>query len=343
LSFQEYPEPSIDSSQVRVETLYSGISHGTEMNVYRGTAPFFVKRWDPRRRIFLRGKVSWEYPMSYGYEQVCRVVETGRDIDEVKIGDILCASYGHQTSAVLTGREIKSSKSALEAHFIPPDIEPIFGVFRVLSSVALNGVHNSGVRLGDNIAIFGLGVLGLLVVQFARLSGAKTIIGVDFLEKRLRLAERLGADLVLNPQRISDIGGEINKATNGGVDIAFEASGSYKALHEAVRSCARRTKVIALGWYQNRGNDLLLGEEFHHNEIRIIPNLALPKDGEQRWCWSRIVETFFDLIRKGRIGVKELITHALPFDEAPEVFNLINEHPEEVVKCILTFENYTKP
>jgi 2-desacetyl-2-hydroxyethyl bacteriochlorophyllide A dehydrogenase len=337
VGFEEYPEPQMGPQQICVETLYSGISHGTEMNVFRGTAPFFSKKWDPKYDIFLKEESSWKYPVSYGYEEVCKVTEVGENVSKVKVGDIICAAYGHQTTAVLNADRLNASSFSLDGSLIPKGIDPVLGIFHLLANVAFNGVRKASTTLGDKVAVFGLGVIGLLTIQFSKLSGADPVIAVDLIDKRLELAEKLGADIILNP-RIDDVALEIKKTTDGGTDVVFESSGSIRALHEAVRSCRYGSKAIALGWYQGGAGDLFLGEEFHHNNISIIcARGGLPSAVGRRWDWTRINNTVFHLVSKGKLELKELVTHKFPFNDAAAAYELIDKHPEHVIKCVLEF------
>jgi len=339
VGFEQYPEPQLGVNEIRVETLYSGISHGTEMNVYRGTAPFFQKRWNAKYGVFLKETSSWQYPITYGYEEVCRVVEIGGVKGHLHSGDLICSAYGHQSTGILHKRGLKTESFPLNGSIIPRGIDPIVGVFHLVANVVLNGVHKAGVKLGDQIAVFGLGVMGLLAVQLSKQSGADHVIAVDLIDERLKLAEKLGADVILNPGT-EDAALEIKKITHGGTDIAFESSGSVKALHEAIRSCRYGSKVVAIGWYQKGATDLLLGEEFHHNDISIVCARAGPPPAPERdWDCVRLSETFFRLVSKGRLKVKELITHEFPFDEAPKAYRLIDENPEQVIKCVLRFNS----
>src|SRR5215217_6311920 len=100
----DHEDVPLGAGDVRVRTLYSGISAGTELTAYRGSNPYLAKRWDPDRRLFLSGEqTSLEYPVEgWGYEEAGRVVEVGPDVGSVREGDVIYGTWGHRTSAVLS-------------------------------------------------------------------------------------------------------------------------------------------------------------------------------------------------------------------------------------------------
>src|SRR5262245_44183435 len=92
----EYAEPELDPNQVRLRTLYSGISAGTELNQYRGVSPYLTKRWDSTRNLFMQGDTSQAYPLNtWGYEEAGEITELGAAVSRVKQGDIIWGTWGH--------------------------------------------------------------------------------------------------------------------------------------------------------------------------------------------------------------------------------------------------------
>ena len=100
-----------------------------------------------------------------------------------------------------------------------PPIQSSAGIFTSLARVALNAVHDARIKVGDNVAVFGLGTIGLMVVQLAKLSGANKVFAVDLIDKRLRKAEEYA--VVAPNANVVDASVEIKKRTGGkGVDVA---------------------------------------------------------------------------------------------------------------------------
>jgi threonine dehydrogenase-like Zn-dependent dehydrogenase len=214
-------------------------------------------------------------------------------------------------------------------------LEPIQGIFSQIGAIALNGVLDAGIRIGEWVAVFGLGTVGLICVQLAKLSGAR-VIACDPLAPRRALATSLGADLAVEAR---DAAERIKEASGGGADVSIEASGSPAALHEAIRGAAFQGTVVALGFYQGEARGLCLGEEFHHNRIRVVSSQigAVQPELSARWSRQRLVRTVMDLQKDGRLRLRELITHRVPFRRAGEIYRLLVEDPAAVIQAVLCF------
>src|SRR5690606_38325516 len=222
-------------------------------------------------------------------------------------------------------------------------------------------MRDGGVKLGDRVAIFGLGAIGLVAVQLARLAGASTVIAVDPLENRRGLAKVYGADVVLDPtahggdaglairmltadgdpadppkgDRI--IGGyseDLTQISNLGVDVAVETSGNIPALHQAIRSTRFGGTVCVVSFYGRDASGLLLGEEFHINRLNLVSVRAqsLPMRDAPGWTLERMVRLSLDWMIDGRIRTDGIITPIVPFDESTDAYRMIDERPWESIK-----------
>lgn len=329
----EAPARSLAPDEVRIRTLLSGISAGTELAFYRGTNPYLAKRWDPALRLFVAGQgQSVEYPLTtWGYEEVGEVVETGAEARDVPLGTRVFGTWGHRS-------EHTAPATLARRQQLPSDADPVRGIFSHIGPIALNGVLDSQVRVGENVAVFGLGVVGQLVAQLLRRSGAR-VIGVDPVEQRRTMAERLGAETTLDPSG-TDVAVEIKRLTDGrGADVCVEASGSVPALHTAIRACAYSSRVVALGFYQGEASGLLLGEEFHHNRVTVVCSQigGISPELQHRWDRARLVRTFMQLALDGSIACAELVTHRAPAAEAASLFARLDESPAGVLQAVLDF------
>ncbi|MFO7171039.1 MAG: zinc-binding dehydrogenase [Chloroflexota bacterium] len=331
-TFADEPERPLEAHEVRLRTLFSGISAGTELTAYRGTNPYLHKRWDAERRLFVPDERQGPaYPLTgWGYEECGEIVEVGADVSEVRVGQRVYGAWGHRTHRVVTAEYARS-------RILAPHVDPILGIFSQIGAIALNGILDAQINLGETVAVFGLGVVGQLVAQLARLSGAR-VIGVDMLESRRRLAQELGTPTVIDGRGAAEA---IKELTGGrGADICVEASGSTAALNEAVRACAYSARVVAMGFFQGEARGLFLGEEFHHNRIDIVCSQigGVSPQLKYRWDTLRLVQTFMGLVADGRLNLRPLITHTAPFAEAGSLFALLDERPHEAVQAVITFD-----
>ncbi|MEZ4766999.1 MAG: zinc-binding alcohol dehydrogenase [Caldilineales bacterium] len=332
----EYQEPPLLPHQARARAVLSGISHGTELNLYRGTSPFENKVFDPDLRLFrpLHGEAP---PLRLGYEWVGRVVETGADVRHLHPGDLVHLLLPHAESHIFDPADVPYRRR-VEA--LPADLDPEDAVLLALAGVALAAIHDARIKVGDRVAVFGLGAIGLMTVQLARMNGATWIGAVDLYPARRALALEFGADRVLDPAA-DDVGLAIKSASSHrGADVAIEVSGHYAALHEAIRSVRKGGLVVAAGFYQGGGTALQLGEEWHHNRVTMVSSMAVwnnPHRGYPLWDRERINDVVTELLASGRLRTNGLISHRIPFERAAEAYELIDQHPEQVLKVVLTY------
>jgi 2-desacetyl-2-hydroxyethyl bacteriochlorophyllide A dehydrogenase len=320
-------------NEVRIRTLYSGISTGTELTTYRGTNPCLQQSWDADHRLFKPGANSLEYPvLNWGYEEVGEVIEVGAEAVALPIGTTVFGTWGHRSEHIA---EVNWARDRV----LPNHCDPLYGIFSHIGAIALNGVIDSGLRLTECVAVFGLGVVGQLVGQLCKLSGA-TVIGVDKMPIRLEVAKHCGFDYVINASEGS-AAEQIKSLTSGaGADVVFEASGFYPALQEAIRAAAYSSKVVALGFYQGNAEGLRLGEEFHHNRINLVCSQISGSSPElqHRWNRLRLIQSFMGLVCAGKLKLDPLITHVMPVADADAMFKVIDGNSHNVLQAVLNFK-----
>jgi 2-desacetyl-2-hydroxyethyl bacteriochlorophyllide A dehydrogenase len=327
------------AGSVRVRTLYSGVSAGTELTAYRGSNVYLTKRWDADRRLFVPEQPSVSYPLAgWGYSEVGRVVEIGGVGDAagtgtgpVSVGDVVHGVWGHRSEAVLPAGD-------LAGHVLPPGLDPIVGVFVRVGAVALNALLAADLHVTESVVVMGQGVIGLLATRLAVLSGA-TVLAVDRLEARRAAARRFGAAHTLDPTSGADVAAQIRALTGAGADVAIELSGAYPALHEAIRTVQPGGRVVAAGFYRGPATGLDLGEEFHHNRVSLVASQIghLPTALTHRWDVARLQRAVLDLVAVGRLDVSSLVSHVVPVGDAAAAYRLLDEDPSKALQVVLDF------
>lgn len=333
VGLSSYEESELGRGQVRLETLYSGISAGTELTAYRGSNPYLSKRWDASQRLFVAATTSsLAYPVAgWGYEEVGRVAEIGPGVASVGIGDVVWGAWGHRSTHVITEDEAVR-------HGLDSGVDPINGVFSQIGAIALNGVLDANIHVGETAAVFGQGTPGLIAMQLARLSGAD-VIAIDRIPKRLALSEQLGADLVIDGTS-DDAAAVIKRRTaNRGADVSIEFTGSYGGLNDAIRATAYNSRVVACGFFQGGGGGLFLGEEFHHNRIEVVCSQisGVGTHVGHRWDEERLRATVMELQARGKVRFEPLVSHIIPVEDAAEGFRLAGESPQDAIQVVLKF------
>jgi len=334
VGIREYEDPPLGPNEVRLRTLFSGISAGTEMTAYRGSNPYLSKRWEPARHLFLKDEVSLEYPVEgWGYEEVGEVAEVGSAVSRVAEGDVVYGTWGHRSTKVV-------DEGWAAARVLPPGLDPIIGIFSRIGAIALNAVLDADVHVGEFVAVFGQGVPGLIAAQLARLNGG-TVVAVDGIDRRLELAGELGAHHVVD-FRTHSAAEVVKGLTEGrGADVSIEISGSYPALHEAIRTTAYNSKVVSAGFFQGDGAGLFLGEEFHHNRTRVVCSQisGLSPALDHRWDLRRLERTVMSLAAEGRVSLTPLVTDRFSVEEAGKAFELLDRGigGGDVVQAVIEF------
>ena len=333
LVFEPLAVAPLEPSQVRIRTLFSGISAGTELSQYRATSPFMQRQWDDGFRRFRESDTpSWTFPVrNLGYEEVGEIVETGGEVKSLRVGDRIFGTWGHRTMHVWSEADAAARK-------VPPGADPRIGIFSHIGAVALNGAHDARIRMGDLVAVFGLGVPGHIVAQIARASGA-TVVGIDPVASRREMALALGIDRVLDPTATS-VADTLKSETGGrGADICIEVSGAATALAEAMRTVAYASRVVAMGFFQGELRGIQLGDEFHHNRIELVSSQisGVAPEASHRWSKLRLWQTAVRLQHEGRLNLLPLITDLVPFADAPALFDRLDKGDPAILQSVLSF------
>lgn len=325
-----YEPAPLEDGWVRVRTVRSAISPGTEMTFYgrSATNAYLHKRWNEELRLFETGAPSMEYPLVFGYRAAGEVVESRSD--DVSVGQRVYGSWRHTE---LTAMPAESARAQL----LPDALSWDDGVdVAQMGPICVNAVaFGEGQQASAPAVVFGAGPVGLITAQLVRASGADPVYVVDRLPSRLAIA----ADLGLTPVEAatgSDVAAELKQRHGSeGIPVAWEATGSTRALHEAIRVVRRRGNVVAVGFYQGEGAGLLLGDEFHHNGIRItcgqIGNLH-PTE-----TWDSLRTRTVELAASGQVTLGGLPRLTLPIEQADEAFTALTR-PDEVLQVALSYE-----
>ncbi len=336
LEFRAYDDPPLEPTQIRAEALLSGISHGTEMNLYTGNSPFVEQEFDDSLRLFVPRKNRTHEVVRPGYEWVGQVIEVGAAVRRFRVGDLIHLPYPHRQTQTFSEDETTMLGDITP---LPAGMTPEKAVLLALAGVALQAVHDAHLKVGDRVAIFGMGAIGLLAVQIARLNGASFIYAVDPIAFRRELAQHFGADHTIDPQE-KDAAYEIKSSTLGGVDVTIELSGSYSALNDAIRAVRMAGTVVAGGFYRGGGTALQLGAEWHHNRVTMISSMGVwdcPHRDYPAWDRGRVHQTAAHLLASGKLHVEGLITHYIRFEKAADAYHLIEQQPDSALKVVLAY------
>jgi len=296
LRAETLPPPA--AGEVRVRTLHSAVSRGTEGLVFRGEVP--ASEVQRMRAPFQAG--DFPAPVKYGYISV-GVVEAGPpDL----IGRTVFCLHPHQT---------RYNVPADAVHPLPPGVPASRAVLAAHLETAVNALWDATPRLGDRIAVVGGGTVGLLVAWLAaRLPGCAVEL-VDTVPARAAIAACLGARFALPDDATPD------------ADLVIHASGHGAGLATALRLAAFEATVIELSWYGCRVVGVPLGEAFHARRLTLKSSQVGQVAAAQRSRWSHRRRLALSLSLLGDPVLDALITDGAPFDDLPQVLDRLCRAP----------------
>lgn len=355
---REYDESPLTPRQIRIRTELASPKHGTELVGYRAenAGRPYDAAWGAVIPAAAEGTDG--FPFALGNMAVGTVIEIGPEVSRFTVGDRV---FGHLS--------IRETHTVEETNVDPlPEELSAEAAVCLDPAVMMMAMRDAAIKLGDDVAVFGLGALGLMGVQLARIAGAATVIGVDPIQARRDVAQQLGADITLDPtaddgdaglairrmtglyQRDGSERPERQRVIGGywevpsqrrqlGVDVAIESSGSIQALHHAIRSARFGGTICMISYYGRDAAGLRLGEEFHVNQLQLVSSRveSLPLRDAPAWDLQRLVDVALGWLVSGRLSAAGILTPIVPFEDAEEAYRSIDEHPEQSIKLGIRF------
>jgi len=320
--------PSPASGQVLVKTIMSAISPGTELLVYRGLAPADLAR--DETITALAGDFS--FPLQYGYAAVGQVMELGPGVAPAWEGRLVFAFQPHASHFLATPDELLG---------VPAGLNPEEAVFFPNLETAVTLLLDGRPLMGEQVAIFGQGIVGLLLTALISRWPLSSLVTLDLYPRRRLLSEDLGAHLSLDPsipealERLA--AGLKANAPSPGADLCYELSGNPAALDQAIAATGFSGRVIIGSWYGLKRADLNLGGRFHRSRMRLVSSQvsSIAPELTGRWDKTRRHQVTWQSL--GQVQPARLITHRFPIAQAAQAYELLDRHPEDVVQVILTY------
>ncbi|MCY4548777.1 MAG: S-(hydroxymethyl)glutathione dehydrogenase/class III alcohol dehydrogenase [Defluviicoccus sp.] len=191
-------------------------------------------------------------------------------------------------------------------------------------------INTAGVEPGANVVVFGLGGIGLNVIQGARIAGADRIVGVDLNPSKATLAEKFGMTHFVNPQEVEgDLVPYLVDLTNGGADYSFECIGNVSTMRQALECCHRGWGVSVIIGVAGAGQEIST-RPFQLVTGRVWKGTAFG-GAKSRTEVPRIVDWYMD----GKINIDDLITHTMPLEDINSAFDLM--HEGKSIRSVVTF------
>ncbi len=289
-------------------------------------------------RAFLLGldNAKGAFPRASGYSYVGYIEEVGPGVDTHTVGERVVCAASHMSHAVVP---------ADRCVHVPAHVPSEDATFFNLAAIALQGVRKAKVELGEAVVTFGGGLIGLLAMRLARLSGAAPAITVDLHESRRDFACEYGADRAVDPREdafvdhIRDIVHHMEGKCRDAPHVVIEATGFPEVILEACHVAGPMARLVLLGSSRGVTTEVDFYRDVHKKGLTLIgAHASTIPDVESAaglWTWRDNVETALRLMEHGRLDVQPLITDRLPAHKAPELFGRIAKWDPAVLGAIL--------
>jgi 2-desacetyl-2-hydroxyethyl bacteriochlorophyllide A dehydrogenase len=305
-----------------VHTAVSAISAGTELLIYRGQVSQSMAADETIDA--LNGDL--EYPCKYGYAAVGRVTAVGEDVDDDWLHQRVFAFNPHESHFLVKPTDLQP---------VPESVSDDEAALLANAETAVNFLLDGRPAVGERVAVFGQGVVGLLTTTLLAQFPLETLLTVDGYEQRQELSLSMGADHALTPDE--DVRKHFESTELDGVDLAYELSGNPHALNDAIHSTGTAGRVVIGSWYGTKPTELDLGGEFHRSRIRLQSSQVSTIDPEDRGRWTkeRRLSEAWRLLKQ--LDTSSFITHRVPFERAADAYRLLDNSPENTLGVLLTY------
>ncbi|MGB7431518.1 MAG: zinc-binding alcohol dehydrogenase [Ahrensia sp.] len=288
---------NVGDADVEIETLFSGISRGTERLVFEGRVP--VDEHETMRAPFQEGTFS--FPVKYGYAAVGRVLNGDRK------GTMAFALFPHQ------------SQFSVPAHMAFPVTEAVPAERAILAAnmeTAVNIIWDANVSVGDRVVVIGCGVVGALSAYLAAHIPGTQVTIVDIDPTRETLATRLGCDFA-TPDTIA-----------GEADVVIHATANQAGLALAISLAGVEATIVEASWYGAAETTVPLGGKFHHRRQKLISSQVgrIPARQAARWTFARRLTKALSLLVDPALDA--LISGETAFHEIPLHYDAILRSPD---------------
>jgi threonine dehydrogenase-like Zn-dependent dehydrogenase len=312
-----------------VRTVISAISPGTELLIYRGQAPTDM----PADETITALSGTLAFPLTYGYATVGRVIAVGSLAEREWQGRLVFAFRPHASHFLSAPADLLP---------IPDTLSPEEAVFLPNMETAVNFLMDGQPLIGERVVVFGQGVVGLLTTALLGRAPLARLITLDHYPFRREWSRQLGAHASLDAGR-DDVLARLQSCLQeehaaAGADLTYELSGNPRALDQAIAVTGFNGRIIIGSWYGLKRADLNLGGPFHRSRIRLISSQvsSIGPEWGGRWTKARRLQVAWQMLQSVRPAA--LITHHFPLEQAGQAYALLDQHPEEAIQVLLTYE-----
>ena len=319
-SYADVTLPDPGPEHLLIRALYSGVSIGTEF-------------------ALIRNKISsWgQYPLCTGYQGVGVIEHVGEKVDTFKVGDKIYYRDNREGMQLPDGEEVSAAagvhcsaalvnpKTTHGLELLPEGVPDDAASLFVMPAVGLNGVDTANPRMGDVVAVYGAGLVGLGVMAACSHRGC-IVVAVDLEQSRLEVARKLGADYLINGAT-QNVVEELQKIAPEGADVVFESTGVPACVDPAIELCRRHGKFVLQGHYGTAP----LSYQFAPPHGKRL-TMFYPCDDGFAPCRRAVLKN----MATGVLPWRHTITHRVESEESPALYDAINkDNAKDIVGAVI--------
>ena len=296
----DWPEPEGPTgNEVKTETIYSGITNGTERNQLIGG------NYAPKDEQLPTG--------GNGYQNVGRVIEVGPDVNELQVGDVLYMSAVHAEYAVMAEDDLLIK--------LPDSVDRTEAALFGMTSVAMRTCRNTELKMGERVLIVGAGIIGQVAAQIAAVMGARATL-CDINPNRLEIARQIGA-----AETVLDVSGDgwEKGVADGTFDAVIDFAGVPGMEDQFISAVRQRGRVIFIA---GRGKVTYTFNLGQGREIQLKQNSHFDRDDLQNLC---------RLVDRGLVKIAPLIRDIVPVSEAKRIYDTLRDNPNELLGTVFVW------
>ena len=313
--------PSCGRGELLVRARVTAVSTGTEIRVYRYIPVDEDGEW-------LHGGIRFpDGPLENGYSMVGDVIEAGAAVEGFRVGDRVFCSATHKEYAVV---------SALDAVKLPQEASDEQAVFLNILGVGQLGLRHGDSTPGENVAIVGLGVIGLSALAFCSTFGFRTV-GIDLDHRRRTIATEMGADLVVDPGDPGMQDRVVAFLDGRGADLVLETASVWTAVETALDVVRQDGTVVVVARHVDSPTFNPVGHPYMSKRFSLRASLGY-RPNDLRWNRTNSMALTARLLAEGKLNIDPMITHEFRWNELPEVYARLDRGDSDILGAVIRWQ-----
>ena len=309
-------------SEVIVSVLYSAISAGSELLLYRGEMPSDM----PLDTSIDGLKTDVGYPKKYGYACVGNIIEVGAKVKSSWVGREVFCFHPHASHLTASIKDLIA---------IPEGIAMTDAVFLPNMETAVNLAQDGKPLVGERVVILGQGIVGLLLADLLSHYPLTSLTSFDKDEDRREWSKQAGVANVFAPEKLTL--NELSAVSDA--DLIYEVSGQPEAVNLAIELAGFSSRIVLGSWYGTKTAKVELGGLAHRNRLQFITSQVstIAPDLTGRWDKTRRISLVWDMLKN--IKPSKFISHSADIQDAPEFYKRINDGEKGILQVIFKYED----